>query len=1099
MSDYLLKEDGDRVLQEDDFILRTGTEIILSLPTIASELQIFEPTIVPGDVAVTVSTIASGSSAFAPEEVEISVAAQELELPFIGQSTVIDSLISFWELEESSGQRNDSHGTNHLNSDNAAIGSVTGKVGNALDCEFDNNSRLTIASNTSLQTGDIDFTICGWANLEDQPSAMPVAAKGYHSQEWELLVGGLGEGLSFGFLVWDGSSLDWITEQTSPAPPPISFSTWYFVVVWHDSVANTINIQVNNGTPTSKAHSTGVVASSGAFYLGGDNQGLSWDGPIDQVGFWKRVLTTDERTYLYNSGNGRSYASFSSGGGTVFAPTVSHVAELPTIASGSVVYEPTVTVPAQVIELPCIGSLGLFTSLQAFWELEADGTDSYGANHLTNINSVTFATGKVGNAGDFERSSTQKFTLTDNTAVSVVLGEELTIAAWVWLESLSTTQHLVTKGASGSANEYILQSTNTRFRFLTFDTPGFIGTGSAVADTLGVPATGTWYFVVAWHDETADTDNIQINNGTIDSGASVGIGDGTGGFAVGGFTTGTDTWDGLIDQVGLWKRVLTTDERTWLYNSGSGRSYADFTTLVESGSIVYAPTIDQDLTQTLVLPTIASGSTVTEPSTALTVQLPTIGVGSAVTVPTLAHVVVLVTISSGSTVTEPSTAASVQLPTISSGSAVAVPTVAYDVSLSTISSGSNVFQPSTAASVQLPTIASGSAVNVPTVVPGAVTIELPVIASSASVFEPSLGAGAATVELPTISSGSVANQPSTAHVLQLPTISSGSSVATLTLAYAISLATIAIGSAVFQPSTAASIQLPTITSGSTVSVPTLTVGAVTIELPTIASGSVVNNPIVSQGAVAIELPTISSGSAVFQPSTASSVQLPTISVGSAATVPTLAYVVALATIASGSVVSVPTIIESGALALSTISSGSVVYQPTLTVGATTIVLSTISSGSSVFQPSTAFTVQLPTIAIGSAVFTPTVTGSIALSTIISGSVVYAPIVAPDAVVVVLPTISSGSSVFTPSIGFIIDLPTIDATSNAFQPSTIAEVTLPTIVSSAMLYTPLLRGDWLTNIIIGTVEYAGIGRTLQITGITRSVTATAVGRTVTFNG
>ena len=31
--------------------------------------------------------------------------------------------------------------------------------------------------------------------------------------------------------------------------------------------------------------------------------------------------------------------------------------------------------------------------------------------------------------------------------------------------------------------------------------------------------------------------------------------------------------DGLIDEVGVWSRLLTADEKTALYNSGSGLAY----------------------------------------------------------------------------------------------------------------------------------------------------------------------------------------------------------------------------------------------------------------------------------------------------------------------------------------------------------------------------------------------------------------------------------------------------------------------------------------------------------------------------------------------
>jgi hypothetical protein len=43
-----------------------------------------------------------------------------------------------------------------------------------------------------------------------------------------------------------------------------------------------------------------------------------------------------------------------------------------------------------------------------------------------------------------------------------------------------------------------------------------------------------------------------------------------GAFAYAGIYT-----NGSIDEVGFWKRVLTADERTWLYNSGAGRTYSE--------------------------------------------------------------------------------------------------------------------------------------------------------------------------------------------------------------------------------------------------------------------------------------------------------------------------------------------------------------------------------------------------------------------------------------------------------------------------------------------------------------------------------------------
>jgi hypothetical protein len=86
-------------------------------------------------------------------------------------------------------------------------------------------------------------------------------------------------------------------------------TTWYYVVAWHDSTANTINIQINNGTPTSLSHTLGVYASgTGLFSIGSTGGTAAYmNGRIDEVSFWKRILTADERMTLYNSGNGLAY------------------------------------------------------------------------------------------------------------------------------------------------------------------------------------------------------------------------------------------------------------------------------------------------------------------------------------------------------------------------------------------------------------------------------------------------------------------------------------------------------------------------------------------------------------------------------------------------------------------------------------------------------------------------------------------------------------------------------------------------------------------------------------------------------------------------
>lgn len=221
------------------------------------------------------------------------------------------NLMAWWSLDESSGNRADSHGTNTL-TDNNTVGSASGKQGNAADFESANSESLSITDNASLSTGDIDFCFGGWVNLESKPgSNMVIAAKGGGTtREWVLLWNSGADRFRF-FISSDGSSASKIVDANVLGSP--STATWYFIVAWHDAGSDTINIQINNGTVDSLV--TAAVAPAdraGNFALGietGDTAYL--DGLMDEAFFFKRVLTSDERTQLYNSGNGLNYSQLS--------------------------------------------------------------------------------------------------------------------------------------------------------------------------------------------------------------------------------------------------------------------------------------------------------------------------------------------------------------------------------------------------------------------------------------------------------------------------------------------------------------------------------------------------------------------------------------------------------------------------------------------------------------------------------------------------------------------------------------------------------------------------------------------------------------------
>ena len=218
---------------------------------------------------------------------------------------------------------------------------------------------LSIADNAALSMGDIDFTIETWVYKDSSPANNMVIVSKHNTtdnkREYQLFWKNTTD--KFYFVVSnDGTTSAEVKSDTLGNP---SNGQWYHIIAWHDATANTINIQVNNGTADSTAHTTGVLDSDSPFQLGARATATPaefWDGRIGVSRVWKRTLTAAEKTYLYNAGVGRAYDEL----------------------------DPSLRV-----------------SLIACWELnEPSGTrtDIHGANNLTDNNTVTTNPGTILNA-----------------------------------------------------------------------------------------------------------------------------------------------------------------------------------------------------------------------------------------------------------------------------------------------------------------------------------------------------------------------------------------------------------------------------------------------------------------------------------------------------------------------------------------------------------------------------------------------------------------------------------------------------------------------------------------------------------------------------
>lgn len=212
----------------------------------------------------------------------------------------------------------------------------------------------------------------------------------------------------------------------------------------------------------------------------------------------------------------------------------------------------------------------LLTSLVAYYSFESLLTDFSGnGNTLTNTNTVTTGVGKVGsNSASFVRTSSQYLSVA-NTQFQTT--GSVSMAAWFQLASIVATYKVLFGIHGDTFKQWSLQiDSSHRLRSVISSN----GTNETEALVTTVLTASVWHFGVLWYDSVAQTINCQMDNGTpISTSFTSAVFQGSGAMRFGASNTPGDFHDGLVDEAGFWKRVLTSDERTALYNGGSGRTY----------------------------------------------------------------------------------------------------------------------------------------------------------------------------------------------------------------------------------------------------------------------------------------------------------------------------------------------------------------------------------------------------------------------------------------------------------------------------------------------------------------------------------------------
>ena len=223
----------------------------------------------------------------------------------VANTSLATGLVEYWELDETSGNRVGSHASISL-TDNNTVGYTTGVIGNAASFVASNNEYLRSTDSALQVTTDIS-----WAGFV-KPEAAVTRLALWNTFSSSPGVAGListfeknGSNFNFRFANYVGGSGKDHTFSTV-----FTVSELAHVVFTYDISAGTVKLYKNGSlVETVTGFSTSITSKSTATFGNDGNTGAGnyYNGTLDLMGLWGRLLTDAEALALYNSGSGIPY------------------------------------------------------------------------------------------------------------------------------------------------------------------------------------------------------------------------------------------------------------------------------------------------------------------------------------------------------------------------------------------------------------------------------------------------------------------------------------------------------------------------------------------------------------------------------------------------------------------------------------------------------------------------------------------------------------------------------------------------------------------------------------------------------------------------
>jgi len=254
------------------------------------------------------------------------------------EPSLLTALVSYYKLDETNGSLIDSIGNQNASTNG---GNVVGLINNSVDISSGKSIKIPYNSKTIINWNK--FSISFWVNLRKLPTDI--------SQTMYFFVGEVTSSPWFNIYIrsipdvgpWQNKINIGIYDTSANLSYSVSdvslrINTWsHFTFVCGDGSISKIYINGTDHTWLTESHGfVGNIlqSNSNSYYMNIETDTTHYvDGKIDEIGIWKRALSINDVSILYNSGNGLSHPFNYSDSINIYADDTSIFADDTTITA----------------------------------------------------------------------------------------------------------------------------------------------------------------------------------------------------------------------------------------------------------------------------------------------------------------------------------------------------------------------------------------------------------------------------------------------------------------------------------------------------------------------------------------------------------------------------------------------------------------------------------------------------------------------------------------------------------------------------------------------------------------------------------------------